>query len=171
MSKDHEARIEQLEIDLAHAGRTIEDLNNVVVEQGKQIDRLTRLLEKMTDQVEELAEQAQGFLHISLVHSSMNYIHARHTSRKLQAIINDNNKPVPTTPRKGRPSTTSCYATGLPYVSLEAVYIFKHPMWIDVPDPYSSHEMGARSSCAPNATVASSVHFRFSRKTTVKKPQ
>ncbi|MET1413914.1 SlyX family protein [Roseibium sp. HPY-6] len=57
MTQDHEARIEQLEIDLAHANRTIDDLNTMVVEQGKQIDRLTRLVSQMTDQVEELAEQ------------------------------------------------------------------------------------------------------------------
>ena len=56
MTQDHETRIERLEIDLAHANRTIEDLNAVAVEQGKQIDRLTRLLAQMTDQVEELAE-------------------------------------------------------------------------------------------------------------------
>ncbi|WP_319386003.1 SlyX family protein [Roseibium sp.] len=64
MPTDHEARIEQLEIDLAHAGRTIEDLNGVVVEQGKQIDRLTRLVDKMTDQVEELAEQVLPAHHV-----------------------------------------------------------------------------------------------------------
>lgn len=64
MTKDHDARIEQLEIDLAHAGRTIDDLNNIVVEQGKQIDRLTRLLDKMTDQVEELAEQVLPAHHV-----------------------------------------------------------------------------------------------------------
>ncbi|MBG6199342.1 SlyX protein [Labrenzia sp. EL_13] len=57
MTQDHEARIEQLEIDLAHANRTIEDLNSVAVTHGKQIDRLTQLLAKMTDQMEELAEQ------------------------------------------------------------------------------------------------------------------
>ena len=56
MKQDHDARIERLEIDLAHANRTIDDLNSVVVEQGKQVDRLTRLLAQMTDQVEELAE-------------------------------------------------------------------------------------------------------------------
>ncbi|WP_434053348.1 MAG: SlyX family protein [Roseibium sp.] len=64
MPQDHEERIEQLEIDLAHAGRTIEELNGVVVEQGKQIDRLTRLLDKMTDQVEELAEQVLPSHHV-----------------------------------------------------------------------------------------------------------
>lgn len=56
MANEHEARIEKLEIDLAHATHTIDDLNSVVVEQGKQIDRLTRALSNMTDQVEELME-------------------------------------------------------------------------------------------------------------------
>lgn len=56
MSSELESRIEQLEIDLAHANHTIDELNSVVVDQGQQIDRLTRKLIKMTDQVEELIE-------------------------------------------------------------------------------------------------------------------
>ncbi len=56
MEQDHETRIEKLEVDLAHASLTIEELNSVIVDQGKQIDRLTRLLVSMTDQVEELME-------------------------------------------------------------------------------------------------------------------
>ncbi|MES0880220.1 SlyX family protein [Roseibium sp. SCP14] len=56
MANEHEARIEKLEIDLAHAAHTIDELSGVVVEQGKQIDRLTRALNNMTDQVEELME-------------------------------------------------------------------------------------------------------------------
>lgn len=64
MTQDHEARIEQLEIDLAHANRTIDDLNGVVVEQGTRIDRLTRLVSKMTDQVEELAEHVLPAHHV-----------------------------------------------------------------------------------------------------------
>ncbi|MBD8892949.1 SlyX family protein [Roseibium litorale] len=55
---DHEARIEKLEIDLAHANHTIDELNAVVFEQGRQIDRLTRKLMEMTDQMEELIENA-----------------------------------------------------------------------------------------------------------------
>nr|WP_149890931.1 SlyX family protein [Roseibium aestuarii] len=55
---DHEARIEKLEIDLAHANHTIDELNDVVIEQGKQIHRLTRKLAEMTDQMEELIENA-----------------------------------------------------------------------------------------------------------------
>ena len=51
---DTEARLEKLEIDLAHANQTIDELNTVVFEQGRQIDRLTRKLADMTDQMEEL---------------------------------------------------------------------------------------------------------------------
>lgn|GEM_PF-574337 len=56
MTDEHEARLERLEINLAHASNTIEELNKVVIDQGRQIDRLTRLLTNMTDQVEELME-------------------------------------------------------------------------------------------------------------------
>jgi len=58
VTNDHEPRIEKLEIDLAHAMQTIDELNTVVFDQGKQIDRLTRKLADMTDQVEELIENA-----------------------------------------------------------------------------------------------------------------
>ena len=64
MTQDHEPRIEQLEIDLAHANRTIDDLNGMVVEQGTRIDRLTRLVSKMTDQMEELAEHVLPAHHV-----------------------------------------------------------------------------------------------------------
>ncbi|MBO0345843.1 SlyX family protein [Roseibium limicola] len=53
---DHEERIEKLEIDLAHAVRIIDELNEVVAEQDKQILRLTRKMNLMTDQVEELID-------------------------------------------------------------------------------------------------------------------
>lgn len=64
MATDQDERIEQLEIDLAHAARTIEDLNGVVVDQGKKIDRLTRLLTQMTDQVEELMDNVVPAHHV-----------------------------------------------------------------------------------------------------------
>lgn len=57
MSLDQDTRLEKLETDLAHANVAIEDLNSVVIAQGKQIQRLERLVSRMTDQVEELAEQ------------------------------------------------------------------------------------------------------------------
>ncbi|WFE89009.1 SlyX family protein [Roseibium porphyridii] len=56
MSDDREARIEKLEIDLAHANNTIDELNIVVIEQGKQIERMKHVLANMTDQVEELMD-------------------------------------------------------------------------------------------------------------------
>ena len=58
MTRDQDARIEKLEIDLAHANHTIDELNEVVIAHGKQIERLTRKLSDMTDQVEELIENA-----------------------------------------------------------------------------------------------------------------
>lgn len=64
MSSELESRIEQLEIDLAHANHTIDELNNVVIDQGRQIDRLTRNLIKMTDQMEELIENSQPAHHV-----------------------------------------------------------------------------------------------------------
>ncbi|WP_298814022.1 SlyX family protein [uncultured Roseibium sp.] len=56
MADDTETRIEKLEIDLAHATNTIDELNTVVIEQGKQIERMKRMLANMTDQVEELMD-------------------------------------------------------------------------------------------------------------------
>jgi SlyX protein len=56
VSQDHETRLEKLEIDLAHANHTIDELSTVVAEQARQIDRVTRKLVSMTDQVEELLE-------------------------------------------------------------------------------------------------------------------
>ena len=56
MADDKEARIEKLEIDLAHALNTIDELNTVVFDQGRQLDRLNRLVTNMTDQVTELME-------------------------------------------------------------------------------------------------------------------
>lgn len=64
MADDHEARLEKLEIDLAHANHTIDELNAVVVAQGKQIERMTRLLTSMTDQVEELMDNVLPGHHI-----------------------------------------------------------------------------------------------------------
>lgn len=56
MADDKEAQIEKLEIDLAHALNTIDELNTVVFDQGRQLDRLNRLVTNMTDQVTELME-------------------------------------------------------------------------------------------------------------------
>ncbi len=51
-----EERLDKLEIDLAHAMHTIDELNGVVFEQGKQLDRMRRRLADMTDQMEELID-------------------------------------------------------------------------------------------------------------------
>jgi len=64
MADDHEARLEKLEIDLAHATNTIDELNAVVVEQGRQIERMTRVLANMTDQVEELIDNVMPGQHV-----------------------------------------------------------------------------------------------------------
>ncbi|MTI00632.1 SlyX family protein [Roseibium sp. RKSG952] len=56
MIDDQNARIEKLEIDLAHAVNTIDDLNQVVIEQARDIERLKRRVLSMTDQFEELME-------------------------------------------------------------------------------------------------------------------
>lgn len=58
MDREQEIRIDKLEVDLAHATRTIDDLNEVIIGQGRQIDQLARRLSLMTDQVEELIESA-----------------------------------------------------------------------------------------------------------------
>lgn len=60
MSSTNEDRLEKLEIDLAHANHTIDELNAVVIEQGRQIDRLTRKLIQMTDQIEDILENSVG---------------------------------------------------------------------------------------------------------------
>lgn len=56
MTTDTDSRLDKLEIDLAHANHTIDELNAIVIDQGRQIDRLTRKLMQMTDRVEELLE-------------------------------------------------------------------------------------------------------------------
>ncbi|MEP3048518.1 MAG: SlyX family protein [Roseibium sp.] len=56
MNTESESRLDKVETDLAHANQTIDELNSVVIEQGKQIDRMSRLLTNMTEQFEELAD-------------------------------------------------------------------------------------------------------------------
>lgn len=51
-----EDRLEKLEVDLAHANQTIDELNAVVIDQGRQLERVKLLLTNMTDQVEELMD-------------------------------------------------------------------------------------------------------------------
>jgi SlyX protein len=50
-------RIDALEIRIAYQDETIEDLNQAVTDQWKQIDLLTRKIAKLTDQLQETVEQ------------------------------------------------------------------------------------------------------------------
>lgn len=56
MTEELEQRIEKLEIDLTHALKVIDDLNSVVIEQSRQMDRLNRRQIETTGQVEELID-------------------------------------------------------------------------------------------------------------------
>lgn len=47
-------RIEALEMDAAHRGRMIDDLNATIMAQWKEIDGLQRQLRRLTEQVAEL---------------------------------------------------------------------------------------------------------------------
>lgn len=47
-------RIEALEMDAAHRGQVIDDLNAAITAQWKEIDGLQRQLRRLTDQVAEL---------------------------------------------------------------------------------------------------------------------
>lgn len=47
-------RIEALEMDAAHRGRVIDDLNATITAQWKEIEGLARQLRRLTDQVAEL---------------------------------------------------------------------------------------------------------------------
>jgi len=51
---DIEARVEALEILTAHQERTIEELNEVISEQWKQLDALKRQLGRLDDQLREV---------------------------------------------------------------------------------------------------------------------
>lgn len=54
------ARIEDLQARSAHQERILEELNDVVAAQWKQIDVLTRKLEQMKEQLEEAVEPRPG---------------------------------------------------------------------------------------------------------------
>ena len=49
-------RIEQLEARIAHQERTIEDLNNSVTEQWRQIDGLTKQLERVAARLQHVED-------------------------------------------------------------------------------------------------------------------
>ncbi|AXK80978.1 SlyX protein [Pseudolabrys taiwanensis] len=53
-------RIEALEMDAAHRGRMIEDLNATIMAQWKEIDGLKRQLRQLTEQLAELEAPRDG---------------------------------------------------------------------------------------------------------------
>jgi SlyX protein len=57
---DLEARIEALEVRVAYQDQMIEDLNQTVIAQWKQIDSLKRQLNEMLDRVREVEDNAGG---------------------------------------------------------------------------------------------------------------
>ncbi|RDI58901.1 SlyX family protein [Microvirga subterranea] len=60
---DHDAlsaRIDALEIRIAYQDETIEDLNQTIVAQWKQIDLLTRQIANLTDRIQEAEHKAGG---------------------------------------------------------------------------------------------------------------
>jgi SlyX protein len=52
------ARIEALETRIAHQDRTIEELNTSVTEQWRQVDNLTRQIERMADRLQRVEANA-----------------------------------------------------------------------------------------------------------------
>jgi SlyX protein len=52
------ARIDALEMRIAYQDQTIEDLNNTVVAQWKQLDALTRQIAGLTDRVQVVEDHA-----------------------------------------------------------------------------------------------------------------
>lgn len=51
-------RIEALEVRIAHQDRIIEDLNNAVTDQWKQIDALTKQVARMADRLQRVEDSA-----------------------------------------------------------------------------------------------------------------
>ncbi|NRG19852.1 SlyX family protein [Rhizobiales bacterium] len=59
MPEDLEARLTDLEAQLAHNARTVDDLNEVVTAQADLIDRLTRKVQALTEKLEDIAEMVE----------------------------------------------------------------------------------------------------------------
>ena len=57
---DLEARIEALEVRVAYQDQMIEDLNQTVIAQWKQIDSLKRQLNELLDRVQEVEDNGGG---------------------------------------------------------------------------------------------------------------
>jgi SlyX protein len=52
------ARIDALETRLAHQDRMLEDLNSTITTQWQEIERLTRLLGRLDEQMQEIRDSA-----------------------------------------------------------------------------------------------------------------
>jgi SlyX protein len=50
------ARLDALEIRLVHQERMLEDLNSTITTQWKEIERLTRMLARLEDQMQEIRD-------------------------------------------------------------------------------------------------------------------
>lgn len=59
MAKNDMDRLDELEILAAHQVRVIEDLNDTVIRQGKEIDRLGRLVEALVERFRAVEAQVQ----------------------------------------------------------------------------------------------------------------
>lgn len=54
------SRIEALEVRAAYQDQTVEDLNETITAQWREIDRLKRLIERLEDQVREAEARSGG---------------------------------------------------------------------------------------------------------------
>lgn len=54
MSADGEDRIHKLEVQLAHTQHLVDQLNAVVTEQSRTIDRMSRMLTQLRSRIDEL---------------------------------------------------------------------------------------------------------------------
>jgi SlyX protein len=60
MAKSDTDRLDEVEILAAHQARIIEDLNDTVIRQGREIDRLERLVEALVERFRTVEEQVQS---------------------------------------------------------------------------------------------------------------
>ena len=60
MAKSDADRLDELEILAAHQVRVIEDLNETIIRQGKDIDRLERLVEALVERFRTIEDHVQS---------------------------------------------------------------------------------------------------------------
>ena len=58
MANGDSGRVDELEIMVAHQARLLEELNEVVTRQGKDIERLERIVEVLSKRFQAVEEQA-----------------------------------------------------------------------------------------------------------------